>query len=142
MKRSVVWLLHTGYWLLFLLLLLTFFFFAVFVPAHSRLSGPPVNGLAAWARSMLGFAVLPGITTFYVCYTYLFYRLLSRQRFMLFIVSSILVALIASCMGAAFAPLPFVWAGFSVRRWLCICIADYIADDRHCLDQRDAGCGD
>jgi len=109
MKKSVVLLIHTGYWSLFGLLLLSFFFFAVFVPAHVRFTVTPLNGLLPWIRLMLGFAVLPGLICFYICYTYLFDRFLSRRRFMQFIGVSALTALLSSCIGAALASLPWLF---------------------------------
>jgi two-component system LytT family sensor kinase len=109
MKKTAVLLVHSGYWLLFALLLLTFFFFAVFVPAHVHTVPNPGYSLFSWLRLMAGFAILPGLLSFYACYTYLFDHFLSRQRFLLFLVSSMLSALFASCIGAALASLPFLF---------------------------------
>ncbi|TFF33639.1 sensor histidine kinase [Mucilaginibacter psychrotolerans] len=109
MKRGAIWLVHTGYWLLFAVLLLAFFFFAVFVPAHVPAGTHPLNSLAWWLRLMAGFAVLPGVLSFYACYTYLFDNFLSRQRFLLFLAASILAACLSSIIGAALASLPFLF---------------------------------
>lgn len=109
MKRSIVFFLHTSYWALFILLLLTFFFFAVFVPAHSHLNVPAVNSLVSWGHLMLGFALVPCMITFYTCYTYLFDHFLRKHHFAKYLMASIITALIASCIGAALASLPFLF---------------------------------
>ena len=109
MKRSIVFFLHISYWALFILLLLTFFFFAVFVPEHSHLNVPAANSLVSWGHLMLGFALVPGLITFYGCYTYLFDHFLRKQQFVKFLMASMVTALIASCIGAALASLPFLF---------------------------------
>ncbi|SDE64302.1 Histidine kinase [Mucilaginibacter pineti] len=111
MKKTAVLLIHSGYWLLFGTLLLTFFFFVVFVPAHTHLpdSAHHNDSLLSWLRLMFGFAVVPGLCSFYSCYTFLFGRLLSKQKFVLFLGGSFLCALTGSLIGAGLESLPFMF---------------------------------
>lgn len=109
MKKTGIWLVHVGYWALFGLLLLTFFFFAVYVPAHVRPGPLQNNGLIAWLRLMTGFALLPGLLSFYLFYTYLFDRFLGRKQFMAFLLAGWLTAFLSAWAGAALASTPLLF---------------------------------
>jgi hypothetical protein len=109
MKKAGIWLVHVGYWSLFGLLLLTLFFFAVYVPAHAQLTTPPAKGLFFWSRLMAGFALVPGLLSFYASYIILFNRFLAQRRFFAFLLASGLVAVPAAMAGAAVASLPVLF---------------------------------
>ncbi|MBO2012101.1 sensor histidine kinase [Hymenobacter negativus] len=106
MRRFVIWTVHVGYWALLGLGLLTLYFFAVYVPAHARPVAAPIGSLWAWLRLMAGFAVLPGLLSFYVSYSVLFTWFLSRRQFGRFLLAGGLTALLAAGAGAGLASLP------------------------------------
>ncbi|PZF74911.1 sensor histidine kinase [Taibaiella soli] len=110
MKKSVIILLHIGYWLLFLLLLA----FITLILARSSPRTVNINFrgffLSQWMPVIAGMAVVPGLISFYSFYTVLFDRLFIRRRILLLIISFIVVPLLAAFIGEimlGFAGLPF-----------------------------------
>jgi len=101
MKKSVILLLHLGYWFLYLMLL--FFISAILTNS--------VGGFffASWKAVVFFsvFAIIPGLITFYAFYGPLFTRFLSRKRFRAFFTSGIAVTLGSGLLG--YAMLYQVW---------------------------------
>lgn len=99
MKRGIIILLHTGYWLVYLLLL------AIFFGAFVAASGKPGNTsdlrelFFRWMHLVSYFALIPGILAFYVFYALLSPRLLARRKIPLFFAAALgavtLIALIS-----------------------------------------------
>jgi len=106
MRKTVIGLVHGGYWALFGLLLLTLYCFVALGQAPGRPVVVHFSGLLHWLRLMAGFAVLPGLLAFYASYSVLFARLLSRRRFVAFLLAGGLTAGGAALAGAALASLP------------------------------------
>lgn len=110
-NRTVIWILHIGYWLLFMLLLALFYSFLVLVPGFDKITHS--NGFNFWVRLMTGFAMVPAIIAFYVFYGYLFNRFLAKRKFILFCLAGVLVSFLAAIIGAVIASLPiFYGPGF------------------------------
>jgi two-component system, LytTR family, sensor kinase len=101
MKKTGMLILHMLYWGLFLLLLLALYFFAVFVPSHTGLGMLKIAGIFPWLKLMTGFAIIPGLLSFYVFYSYLFSKYLGRQQFLAFALSGLLAAMGSVLAGAA-----------------------------------------
>ncbi len=80
MKKSVVVLLHTGYWLLYLFLLLLFFgmLSPQLVSVHSPMT--PAQALWGWTKIATCFAIVPGVIGFYLFYAWIFNRFLRRKK--------------------------------------------------------------
>jgi two-component system, LytTR family, sensor kinase len=106
-NRTVIWILHIGYWLLFLLLLALFYTFLVLVPGFEKITQS--HGFNFWVRLITGFAIVPAIIAFYIFYGYLFTRFLAKRKFIRFFLSGVLVSLLAAIIGAAIASLPFFY---------------------------------
>lgn len=110
-NRTVIWILHIGYWLLFLLLLALFYAFLVLVPGFEKMTQS--HGFNFWVRLMTGFAIVPAIIAFYIFYGYLFNLFLAKKKFILFFATGVLVSFLAAIIGAAIASLPvFYGPGF------------------------------
>ncbi|WP_162903089.1 sensor histidine kinase [Taibaiella koreensis] len=90
MRRSVIVLLHTCYWLLYLLLITTI----LLALPKTR---PPLEHLAQvlFFSPFAAFALLPGVLGFYSYYLVLFDRWLMRKRLLACVVWGILFALVA-----------------------------------------------
>ncbi|MGL5891486.1 MAG: sensor histidine kinase [Bacteroidia bacterium] len=86
MKKSVVLLLHIGYWFVFLVLL--WLFLGLLLPVMTELREPGYNDFTLlarqWFKLMLGFAIVPGVISFYINYTVVFNRFLKQRRMLLF----------------------------------------------------------
>ena len=111
MKKAVVLLLHAGYWIIFLLLLA--FIFSLLAPAinnsgHLRWN-PTV--FRNWMALMTGFALLPGILSFYTFYGVLFNRYFVRRKVMPFLLSGIITVLGTAIIGALYMSLLMNYLG-------------------------------
>lgn len=109
MQRSLVAVLHILYWLLFLFLLTTLYGFMSMNPAFKDFTLRKVDGFWFWIRLMIGFAIIPAIISFYASYTWLAPVLLSRRRFLLFVLTSLGISMLAAMAGALVESLPFVF---------------------------------
>ena len=58
---------------------------------------------------MIGFAIIPALITFYISYNYLFEKLLSKKKFVSFLLIAIAVSVFAAISGAAIESLPFLF---------------------------------
>ncbi|CAN5702138.1 hypothetical protein BH10BAC2_BH10BAC2_15260 [soil metagenome] len=98
MKKSVIVILHLGYWGLFLMLLLI-----VYVAA---LAGNEPLDAAAKAQNLyvaLCFIIIPGVSCFYAFYTFLFSHFLYRKKILLLFLYGILVAILCGSLGGLLA---------------------------------------
>lgn len=111
MKRSVIILLNLGYWTMFLLLLLMFFVFAMPMmdksyPAHKLFL------FRRWVALMAGFAIIPGLISFYVHYGILFPKFLTPKKFTAFFLMSVAVVVCAAFAGGLSLSLLFFRPNF------------------------------
>lgn len=92
MKRSIVLLMHVGFWiayLIFLLLLLGIYF-----------KGEAPDGrMAYYFEIMIGFAFTPSFLSFYAFYFFLFPKYLQYKRIGVSILLGLLIAILAGCLG-------------------------------------------
>jgi hypothetical protein len=101
MKKSVILLLHIGYWLVFLVLL--WLFLGLLLPVMTELREPGYNEFSSlarqWFRLMLGFAIVPGLLSFYINYTFVFNRFLKQRRMLLFFAAVIATVVLSVAAG-------------------------------------------
>lgn len=93
MKKSVIAMLHMGYWLMYLLLILLLFKALNIDNNHALSTGNKLNLLLS--PFTLG-AILPAIFGFYVAYTILFDRFLEKKKILHLCFTVIVTALVAS----------------------------------------------
>lgn len=107
MKKSVIYLLHTGYWLLYGLLIATF----VLLMTKGRLSWHEL--WTALFLSPLGFfCFLPGVLGFYSFYTILFDHFLIRKKHIAFAGFALIFALASGLITMLVLALPIArWMG-------------------------------
>jgi two-component system LytT family sensor kinase len=93
MKKSIVILLHIGFWFCYLLLI------AILLAVFYRSSNPDVDQTARVLnafKSLFLFAFLPSFLTFYGCYLILFTKYLQQKKFLLSLFFGILISIAAS----------------------------------------------
>lgn len=92
MKKSIILLLHIGFWgcFIFLLLLLIGIYFQGEVPE---------DRLAYYFQIMLGLGFIPAISAFYACYFWLFPKYLRHKKIILAIVFGGVIAVGAAALG-------------------------------------------
>jgi two-component system LytT family sensor kinase len=100
MKKTVIWVLHIGYWALYFLLIVSFL-------RTMQLATRPVFLFAIFLSPMGVFTLLPALVGFYVFYTVLFKRFLQRKRIAGLFLAGVLVA-VAGGVGT-FWILYFLW---------------------------------
>ncbi|MBC7847778.1 MAG: sensor histidine kinase [Flavobacterium sp.] len=93
MKKSIVILLHIGFWLCYLLLI--GIMLAVFYRSSSQSVDQTARVLNAF-KSLFLFAFLPSFLTFYGCYLIVFQKYLQQKKFVLSIISGFLISVGAS----------------------------------------------
>jgi two-component system LytT family sensor kinase len=100
MKKSVVVLLHIGYWLLFLSLL-SFIFLLVISVANPKPNQSDTfsSFFFQWMRLITGFAIIPGALSFYSFYSILFPRFLARKQIARLFLAGGLVSLLSAIAG-------------------------------------------
>lgn len=94
MKKSVVVLLHFGYWMIYLLLLITLVFLS-FQLVQKGEKIIPFDILPFF----IPFAIIPGLISFYSFYSYLFSRFFSKKKILMLISSGIIVSIISGIIG-------------------------------------------
>lgn len=109
MSKWLIWILHMCYWLLFFTLLILFYGFIAMAPGFSKLSVANASGFIFWVKLMAGFAVIPAIIAFYSFYTFLFNQYLSKRKFLKFCIAAIVVAFLASVIGAFAESTPLLY---------------------------------
>jgi two-component system LytT family sensor kinase len=93
MKKSIVILLHIGFWLCYLLLI------GIMLAVFYRSSNPSVDQTARVINAFVSislFAFLPSILTFYGCYFIIFIKYLQQKKFSLSFIFGILISIGAS----------------------------------------------
>jgi two-component system, LytTR family, sensor kinase len=95
MSKSVLALIHIGYWLLYLLLMLLFFIFM-------KIGVEPGKGIFEDNKYYIffgAFTVVPAVFGFYTFYTVLFSRFLSRKKILLLFLMGFLTAYVSGFIG-------------------------------------------
>lgn len=93
MKKSIVILLHIGYWMLYLLLL-------VFMLLLMRQGTTDSSFSSAWfVKLYYIFCVVPGLIGFYVSYTQLFPKFLQRKKIISLLLYGALTAIASALIG-------------------------------------------
>jgi two-component system, LytTR family, sensor kinase len=93
MKKSVVVLLHIGFWVCYLLII------AIMLAVYYRSSSHAIDQTGRIENafeSLFLFAFFPSFITFYGCYILVFPRYLQQKKFFLSIISGVLISLGAS----------------------------------------------
>ena len=124
MKKSIVILLHIGYWAIYLFLL------AMIVMAL-KLNGPQVSGKTmgfAFLLSPLSVgATLPGILGFYVSYLFLFKRYLTAKKSTSLIGISAVIAIIISALTILILYVAFSGKGVNWTAETCFTLGAFLA---------------
>ena len=99
MRKSIVYLIHAGYWIAYVVLLFTIF--SLFAPLIPGVEKGKFFHMAIfwWGRMLLGFAIVPGIISFYSFYFILYNSFFSKKRMLQFSVSAIGVLLACAAIG-------------------------------------------
>ncbi len=105
MKKAVVLLLHIGYWIIFLLLLA--FIFTLLRPAIENREPAAWNPVVFrnWMMLMSGFALLPGVLSFYIFYGFLFNRYFIRRKALLFLLGGLVTVVGTAITGTVYMSL-------------------------------------
>ena len=93
MKKSIVVLLHIGFWVCYLLII------AIMLAVYYRSSSHAIDQTGRIENafeSLFLFAFFPSFITFYGCYILVFPKYLQQKRFFFSIISGILISLSAS----------------------------------------------
>lgn len=93
MKRSIIFLLHIGFWLCYLLLI------GIMLAVFYRSSNPAIDQTARVLnafKSLFLFAFLPSFLTFYGCYFIVFPNYLQQKKFFLSFIFGFLISVVAS----------------------------------------------
>jgi two-component system, LytTR family, sensor kinase len=98
MKKSVVVLLHLGYWFMYLLLLFCIVAMAFSMGENSG-NYPIAYYIPRWIVFFSAFAIIPGMIGFYSFYTFLFSRFLERKKIFALCLYGILVSVICALLG-------------------------------------------
>lgn len=95
MKKSVVILLHLGYWMMYILLL---FLLIVSLSVPQMQKGGHIQFYGAFFMFAI-FAFIPGVICFYSFYTILFSKFLSKKKILMLIVMGILISIVCGIIG-------------------------------------------
>ena len=99
MKKGVIILLHTGYWIMYLLLMLVFFSFFAEQASSQNETLTLKQLMLQWMLLMLCVSIIPGLIGFYSFYSFLFERFLKRKKIVLFFLFALLFGIIAGIAG-------------------------------------------
>ena len=96
MKKGIIILLHLGYWMMYLLLLLLLFSLTIIphTPSFEKQQFLQLS-LFWWGRLLFGFAIVPGIITFYSFYSLLYKEFVNKNTLGFF--SYLIIIAIVSC---------------------------------------------
>jgi two-component system, LytTR family, sensor kinase len=97
MKKSVIVILHIGYWVLYVLLI---GLVVACLQLGASISTQPAFTSSKFILFMVVFAIVPAVIGFYGYYTILFATYLSRKKIALLFLAAIIVATIAGMVGA------------------------------------------
>ena len=92
MKKPVVVTVNLVYWVGYCLLLLVIY-------AMLQTSGPNHPPFAMYTKMMIGFTIIPGLTGFYLAYTLLYDKFLSKKKIITLFFSGFLVAIVCGLAG-------------------------------------------
>lgn len=95
MKKSIVILLHIGFWLCYLLLI------GILLAIFYRSSNPAIDQTARVLnafKSLFLFAFLPSFLTFYGCYFIVFPKYLQQKKFFFSFIFGVLISILASAI--------------------------------------------
>jgi two-component system, LytTR family, sensor kinase len=104
MKRPFVFLIHLGYWLIYLVLLLL-----IFTIATTQIRKAPAVFSFSFLFPFVLLSIVPNLLSFYASYFFLFSRFLFRKKIVGLVISGGLVCLLAAFAGDLIA---LVWLGF------------------------------
>jgi len=93
MKKSVIVLLHTGYWVMYLLLLVTIFI--ILNSGKMHITSPLLFNVL-FLKPFGWSAILPGVFGFYTFYSVLFKKFLIKQKILKLFLAAALFAFVAS----------------------------------------------
>ncbi len=97
MKKSVVVLFHTGYWILYSTVLV---FILMLFQLGTNLGQTPIFSDLKFELFLVDFALLPGILGFYTFYSVLFTRFLKHRKIFLLFLFGLLVVLVSGLIGS------------------------------------------
>jgi hypothetical protein len=97
MKKPMIVLLHAGYWVLYLFLL-TFFILGINMASGGNPATFRTLGLALFCSPIGIASIIPGLVGFYGFYSLLFDKYLSRKKFLLFFLFSVVVCISAAVL--------------------------------------------
>ncbi|WP_338791703.1 histidine kinase [Bernardetia sp. MNP-M8] len=100
MKKSVVYIVHTAFWVLYFLLLLL-----IIAAATKGFSSNIPFGYIA--KVGFSFVVIPSVITFYLCYFYLFTKYIKTKKIVSSLVYAILFSVGSALVGGLFLSLLF-----------------------------------
>lgn len=112
MGRSVVIILHLGYWALFLILLLI-----IYLAVVAGQLQPDNLAILNNLYLTCSFAIIPGACCFYTFYFKLFHRYLYRKKILKLFCSGIICAIICAVIGALFASVIFDFSYLFADGW-------------------------
>lgn len=96
MKRSIIILLHIGFWLCYFLLV--GIVLGVYYRSNLHLSDPESSVINAF-KSILLFAFAPSLFSFYIFYFFLFPRYLQQKKILLSVVVGFLTSVLVAALG-------------------------------------------
>jgi two-component system LytT family sensor kinase len=96
MKKSIVILLHVGFWACYLILIAIIL--AVYSKSGANLSNQSARVMNAFYSITL-FALVPSFITFYLFYFLLFPKYLQRNKYFLSVIYGVLIAIAAAIIG-------------------------------------------
>ena len=94
MKKSIVVLLHIGFWLCYFVLI-----FVILGVLYGDDGMTSESKIEKSFKSILCFAVVPSVITFYAFYLFLFPRYLQRQRILLLILFGVVISIGSAIIG-------------------------------------------
>lgn len=94
MKKSIVVLLHAGYWVMYVLLI----FLIVFLSFQLMQKGEMIHPFDI-LPFFTPFAIIPGVISFYAFYTFLFSRFFSQKKILMLFLSGIIVSIVCGIIG-------------------------------------------
>jgi two-component system LytT family sensor kinase len=92
MKKSAIIAVHSVYWLGYCLLLLVIY-------VMLRATGGPNPAYLLFTKMMIGFTIIPGLTGFYLAYTFLYNKFLSKKKIVALFLNCFLVAMVSGLAG-------------------------------------------
>lgn len=99
MKKSLITLIHLGYWIIFSLLLFLLFCFSVILGGKYN-EAYKIALLSRWIYLMIGFAIIPGLISFYSSYSFLFTSFFQKKKLIVCFMLSIFISIFATLIGS------------------------------------------